>query len=144
MRHQPGWIKHFGISREPVIGSDELVDNKQVSWRGTPTYLLGCTLQTSQVEVTISGLGYYWQSDDYIVPMSTSGTFQGKRVARRIMREIEPTDSRVYVRSTPGTLAIQFNSDAGTAILPSQHGLWLVAEIENEKTCKWYFSSRRF
>jgi hypothetical protein len=143
-----GWIKHF-LDGQSCIGEDEQVSRGLVSWRKSRCDgMVGAALGHDNCAIEISGLGEYWQSDQY---ESSMGSHSSKLVARRISRLVEEGDHLEYreekqppYSSKPTTARASFSKVKGFALDSGYVGKWLVLEIICEPpTVRMYFSTQR-
>lgn len=147
-----GWAKLFHDSI--INGSDKAVDSNQVSWRKTTLEnIIGgevrqVTTSGNVLLGSILGPGEYWQSDDLIANLKMQATINGKRIARRIERKLQPGDSFLYIHSDPRCVAIEVtrvlktnSTERPIAILDSWLNQWLIVEIDIiNNAVKWYLS----
>lgn len=150
-----GWTKTRSDGTR-IIGCDLDVDAGTASWRnsqldGLISVGVCQVLQEGLLSADISGTGPFWQSDDLMAPFRLNSTVKGVRTARRVEKQLLPTDKFIYVAQDPTVLdifveekACQSHLDHNYVEVPveeSQVGQWVIAEIDlihNE--LKWYIS----
>lgn len=144
-----GWIKYFE-NGSSVSGSD----NSNVSWRQTGLEnLKAVSLVDVPGEMKIIGTGNFWQSDDLIVPVRIVGTFEGKKIKRRIQKQLTVLDRFIEINEVPNksiTLnIIQSNIDQKVSpsfiMIPTEwQSKWLTLEMDLSKNeYFWYISEDR-
>lgn len=168
-----GW-KKYHTNGNVTDGCDYDVDAGRVSWSRSPldnikaVDILSIGKDFNPVSATIysAHVGPFHQSDDYVVPILRSGTIEGRRVIRRIQRQLIEADYSFMVtyKDLVNTfIATTFNvkqddlfiqifneADAPTAIVNSSiyhtvHqgniGKWITVEIiEGSNNVEWYLS----
>jgi hypothetical protein len=150
-----GWTKTLADGTK-ILGCDLDVDAGRASWRksqldGMISAGVCECIQQGLITADLSGTGPFWQSDDLMAPMRLNATVMGVRTARRVEKQILPTDKFIYVLQEPTTLDIfieeretkshEEHSYVRTDITLEQVGQWVVAEIDLiHNQVKWYIS----
>jgi hypothetical protein len=136
MNMTKGWVKYLNDGSR-IIGSDHNVDYENASWRSTSFDISSLLIKDDELEGTISGPGFYWQEDDYVVPVIPNSVQKGVRVARRIMRKITEEDKFFMGTNSLNSKHILFSSDVNLptsqecyTVTPEMIGKWFVIEID--------------
>lgn len=137
------WRKDF-IDSHSIFGIDDLIKTGKGGWRKTKlhnmngVFLQDCCILNKCIQLQIIGLGDYWQEDDCIVEF---GDPEPRRVARRIMKLIEPSE---YFCE----LIVENNSIVANFINPKSNffsvsfGKWFIVEV-NQNGLRHYVSLSR-
>lgn len=92
----PGWIKTYS-DREPLVATDSDIDMKKVSWRNSSfENLTGLTIVNKYGHSCMieNYPTRYWQSTDYLAPLSINKTVKGQIVTRRMQFYIPPGNQK--------------------------------------------------
>jgi hypothetical protein len=110
--HRNGWIKSF-VDGQIESGYDDDVDAKRASWsKGRLTDMDGASIHHEGYHIAIAGLGEYWQSDDWDVPLFTSA---GELAVRRLQRKLVDGDTFIVYYQTPNSMMLRVVSTVGEA-----------------------------
>jgi hypothetical protein len=141
-----GWFKQL-TNGTFIDGCDYAVDRQQVSWSRTPTFIIYAQVYDCITNLCgrIRGLGEYWQSDDFIVPMKVNTTQSGKRQLRRIQRVLTPQDKFLYIKEESKLLEISVEKELTNkpdckiiVVEPGWYNKWLTIEINKpNQTLTW-------
>lgn len=139
-----GWIKYY-VDGTKVVGDDQAVQQKLVSWRKTPLQgMCAAEIRHDNASIVLRGAGPFWQSDGY---ESLFPGPQTRLVKRRIECVMYPEDKYIGLsfRSNQSsyTAAIGQLIDDGRLIpiKPEWHNKWFVLEYEIlNKTVQYYCS----
>lgn len=127
--------------KKTFLDGTSVREEEQRSWRLSRDYGINSVeLQDSDilnypVKLHIIGLGDYWQSDDMIV---TLGEKKITRVARRIMKLIEPSEYFCELKVEADSITANFINPK-QSFMSLQQGKWLVLEV-NRKGLRHYVS----
>lgn len=141
------WVKFFPNGEE-LYGFSKDEQKGRVSWSKTPCLLQGCILIEDELALQIKGIGEYWQSDTFEVPVGF-GKHKPIRTKRRIMRKMASNDKEASFYRTSDQckqtgIAVSFDSQFPPTIevIP---GKWLVLELDiqtRQVTC--YYTEEKF
>jgi len=144
-----GWTKHFkdGTSEHGFV---EDIDAGKASWsKGRLSGIKSVSSHWDGQHLCISGIGDYWQSDDYDVPLFVSS---GEHVLHRIERRIHwldafiveyKTEHSIMLRVTPRLEEVDKDQRV-IQIKPEMHGYWIFLEYDlNAKKVRWGLSKEK-
>lgn len=143
MLNTDGWTKYFTDGTKIFCS-----DDSNISWRNTKLDALSkVSVQDGICNISISGTGDYWISDDFIVPVSRTGTFVGKRIYRRVEKFITDNDKFYSVEETGNFYHLIFSSIEEQSMKPvpdTWKNQWLVLELDlSKKTFKHFLSKEK-
>lgn len=137
------WIKYFANGARE-FGTDQDIEKRVASWsRGNLKDIISTELLHSGSLLRISGPGTYWQSDTY---EAISTSYKSTLVARRIERQILPTDAFFRVIETNNSISVYFNHNLDQSgkfipVKPEWHCKWLILEYNVRKQQVTYYLS---
>lgn len=146
-----GWTKHF-LDGYSECGDNEAVMNKKASWsRGRLDNMWATCLKQGDQHIHISGLGDYWQSDDYEVCIAEKWPTM---VTRRIQKKLTVGDVFVDIkRFSPNAIEAYVGSikdlteePRGTRLMLSTDdiGKWFTLEMDlTNETERYYLADNK-
>lgn len=148
-----GWNKVYSNFQPSYFGSDTEVDAGRASWRNSPLdNMISAGIYHADGDkrwrAFISGSGPYWQSDDLMAPFQLNSTVKGIRVARRIQKQLLPTDKFLYAYQDEFYLDVIVESKTlpthiykEVEITQDWIGQWLTVEIDMiSNKLRWYIT----
>ena len=148
-----GWIKYFSDGTKEE-GSDLDVFNRTVSWsRGRFDSMSGVEVIDKKQKIAISGLGSYWQSDDFEIAILSK--LLPRYITRRIMKKLSNSERIIQVLQTPNSTLLRpidiYTSPSAILysekldIVPLENvGYWLILEYNiDTKKVHWYYSKEK-
>ena len=132
-----GWTKYF-LDETSLEGLDKDIASGKCSWsKSLLNNIIKCSLRYSGHEIILSGIGNYWQSDDFEINI---GTNESIILKRRLEKQITDSDHAiVFSQLTPKKHLLEVVNLTNLLVLQNQIGSSIkkIELIEKENINKW-------